>query len=64
MKLSKYICGMKTKLITPKEYAASKKCTPQNIHKKIKSGRPLEDVINIKQFDRFYLLEVPQNYEL
>lgn len=49
---------MKTKLITPSEYAKSQKCTVQNVSKKIRTGSDLKDVIKINSYGRFYLLEV------
>lgn len=55
---------MKTKLITPLQYAKSKKCTVQNISKKLRGGSELKDVIKIHSYSRFYLLEVPKNYNI
>lgn len=51
---------MKTKDITPNQYAEFKKCSVQNIRKHIKLGNPLEHVIKIKTWSRFYTLEVPE----
>jgi hypothetical protein len=51
---------MQTKDITPKQYAKWKGCTIQNITKHIRAGNDLPHVITVKNFSRFYLLEVPQ----
>ena len=50
---------MKTKDITPQQYAEYKGCSVQNIRKHIKEGNELEHVIRIKTWSRFYTLEVP-----
>lgn len=55
---------MKTKLITPLQYAKSKKCTVQNISKKLRGGSKLKDVIKIHSYSRFYLLEVKNDFKL
>jgi len=52
---------MQTKDITPKQYAKWKGCTIQNITKHIRAGNELPYVITIKNFSRFYLLEVPHS---
>ena len=49
---------MKTKDITPLQYAKWYGCTLQNVTKKIRNNRHLDGVITIKSFSRFYLLEV------
>ncbi len=50
---------MKTKDITPLQYANWKGCTIQNITKNLRNETPLKHVIKVKNFSRFYLLEVP-----
>lgn len=52
---------MKTKDITPAEYAKYRGCSEQNISKHIRNGNALNlaYVIKLKNFGRFYLLEVP-----
>lgn len=52
----------KTKEITPKQYAEYKKCTVANISKKLRTGVKLENVLEIKKFDRFYVLVVPETW--
>jgi hypothetical protein len=50
---------MQTKDITPKEYANFRGCSLQNITKHIRNNKSLPHVITIKQWSRFYTLEVP-----
>jgi hypothetical protein len=49
----------KTKEITTKQYAKYLGCTSQNISKHIRSKnlKFLPDVIEVKNYDRFYLLD-------
>lgn len=51
---------MSTKLITPQQYADYRDCTPFNIRKHIRANnlKRLPDVISIKNYGRFVLLEV------
>jgi Fic family protein len=49
---------MKTKDITPTEYAKMRGCTLQNVTKQIRKGKSLPYVIRVKKFGRFYLLEI------
>lgn len=53
---------MITKDITPLQYSKFRKCTLQNITKHIRNENinALKYVIRIKNFSRFYLLEVPE----
>lgn len=53
---------MATKDITPRQYAKVMGCTLQNVTKKIRNGSVLSDVIKIKNFSRFYLLEVEETF--
>lgn len=52
---------VKTKDITPAQYAKYYGCTKQNISKHIRNGNALNlpHVITLKNWSRFYLLEVP-----
>jgi len=54
---------MKTKDITPAQYAKYYNCSPQNITKHIRNGNilSLPYIFKLKNFGRFYLLEVPFN---
>lgn len=53
---------MKTKDITPSEYAQIKEITLQAVTKMIRSKGALPDVIKIKKFSRFYVLEVLETF--
>lgn len=48
-----------TKDITPTQYAKWRKCSLSNIIKQIKYNRELPQVLEVKRFGRFYLLNVP-----
>lgn len=61
LKLCITLAAMKTKDITPLQYAKWKGCTLQNITKLIRNNKELPGVITIKKYSRFYLLEVPEN---
>ena len=50
---------METKDITPKQYAEYRGCSVQNIRKYVELGKPLEFVLQIKRWSRFYTFEVP-----
>lgn len=52
----------KTKDITPAQYAKYKGCSLQNITKHIRNGNVLSlpYVLKLKNWSRFYLLEVPE----
>lgn len=50
---------METKDITPSEYAAFCGCSLSNITKKIREGAAMPHVIQVKNWSRFYTLEVP-----
>jgi len=54
---------MKTKEITPLEYAKYRGCSLANVTKQIRNNRSLPMVIKIKKWSRFYLLEVPANLD-
>lgn len=49
-----------TKLITIKQYAALKKCSTQNIERKIHNGNISKDknIVSVNKYGRFYLIEV------
>jgi len=51
----------KTKRINAAQYAEWAGCTRQNITKHIANGTPLQHVIKITKYSRFYLLEVPES---
>ncbi len=55
----------KTKDITPKEYARYRGWTLQNVTKHIRKGNgaTLLHVLKVKNFSRFYLLEVPDSLD-
>lgn len=53
---------MNTKYVTPSQYAKWKGCTIQNITKHIRAGNGLPHVLSIKNFSRFYLLEVSEDF--
>lgn len=50
--------NMKTKDITVKEYAKWYGCSVSNVTKQIRKRKPLEGVLKVKPFGRFYLLSV------
>jgi hypothetical protein len=52
---------MKTKEITPEQYAEWKGCTVQNITKHLRNGKFefLPEVKGVKKYSRFYTLVVP-----
>lgn len=52
----------KTILLTPKQYATIKNCTPKNIINKIKNGCISKDknVIKVAKYGRIYLIEYLQ----
>ena len=50
---------METKDITPKEYAGYCKKSLSAITKKIRNNTPMDFVIQVKNWSRFYTLEVP-----
>ncbi len=54
---------MRTKEITPIDYARLMGCSLQNITKHIRKQnfKRLPNVIRIKRYSRFYVLEVPAN---
>lgn len=51
---------MATKDITPKQYAKWYGCSYQYIQKCIAAQKPLPHVLKIKEWSRFYTLEVPE----
>lgn len=56
---------MKTKEITPSQYAKWKGYTsPRYVQKKLKDGKSLEGVIKVNKYSRFYTLVVPENYSI
>jgi len=54
---------MKTKDISPKQYAKWKGCEVQYIHRLLKEERwdRLPHIVSVKRYSRFYTLEVPNN---
>lgn len=54
---------MKTKQITPTQYAELRGCTLTNVTNHIRANdlRLLPHVISIKNWGRFYTIEVPSN---
>ncbi len=54
---------MKTKKITPSEYAELKKMTLSGVTKAIRQGRKLDGIAKIEKFGRFYLLTLKNGYE-
>ncbi len=52
---------MKTKDITPLQYAKWRGQHITNISKHLRKGNPLIHVLRVKKFSRFYLLEVPES---
>lgn len=52
---------MKTKRITPEQYAEWYGCTLQNITWHLRKGNVLPHVIKVIKYSRFYLLEVPES---
>ena len=55
---------MKTKDITVKEYANWYGCSVSNVTKQIRKKKPLEGVLKIKAFGRFYLLSVDRDMNI
>jgi hypothetical protein len=55
---------MKTKEITPIQYADYHGCTLQNITKQLRKGRPLAGVRDVIKYSRFYLLIVSESMEV
>lgn len=56
---------MKTKDITPSEYAKLgilRGNTAQNISKHLRAGNMLPGVLKVKKFSRFYVLEVAEDF--
>ena len=55
--------AVKTKDITPKQYAEFRGCSLSNITKHIRQNGAsnLPHVIRLKNWSRFYLLEVPES---
>ena len=49
---------MKTKDITPLQYATWYGCSLQYVTRLIRDNKSLPEVLRIKKFSRFYLLEV------
>lgn len=53
-----------TKEITPIQYADFRGWSLQNVTKHIRAGNELDHVISVKQYSRFYLLEVPKELKV
>lgn len=54
-----------TKEITPQKYAEWYGCTPQYIHRLLKEERLdlLPQILRVKKYSRFYVLEVPDGLD-
>lgn len=52
------------KEITPQKYAKWYGCKPQYIHKLLKEGQwgDLPEILKVKRYSRFYVLEVPETF--
>lgn len=50
---------MKTKEITPEQYAEYSGYTLSNITQHLRKGNPLIHVLEVKKYSRFYILKVP-----
>jgi len=53
---------MKTKDITPLQYAKTVGCTLQNVTKHLRKGNHLDGVVKVKKFSRFYVLVVSADF--
>lgn len=53
--------AQKTKRITPKQYADYRGWHVTNVTKHLRKGNPLDQVIRVINYSRFYLLEVSES---
>jgi len=59
-----YLYQMRTKEITPTQYADLRGWSLQNVTKHIRAKNELPHVISVKHYSRFYLLEVSESLKV